>query len=72
MSLIDELGAALAETLRALETHLDDEARVSGVDRDYLCPCATGEVTRARDVLSKARIPILLNPRAARHYRRTP
>lgn len=53
----DELVAALKDTLRALESHLDgDCVRADMKHRDLLCPCNQNEVPRARAALAKATI----------------
>ena len=50
-----DLLAALQETLRALECHLDDDTKSHGLkSRDCLCPCNSNEVVRARAALSRA------------------
>jgi hypothetical protein len=52
----DELVGALEETLRALESHLDESCRDHSLGhRDELCPCNTNEVVRARAALARAR-----------------
>lgn len=50
----EEMRAALQETLRALEAHLDDDTRHANLKhRDLLCPCNENEVKRARALLAK-------------------
>ena len=50
---IKALRASLAETLRALETHLTDAAVQHGLKAvSGLCPCWDGEVQRARSALA--------------------
>lgn len=49
-----KLVASLRETLRALETHLDDDTNAHGLkSRDILCPCNQNEVARAKAVLAE-------------------
>lgn len=46
---------ALKETLKALESHLDESCRDHNIKhRDALCPCNKGEVVRARAAIAKA------------------
>lgn len=43
---------ALKETLRALESHLDESCRDHNIKhRDQLCPCNQNEVVRARTAI---------------------
>lgn len=50
-----ELLDALRETLRALESHLDESCRDHGLGhRDMLCSCNQHEVVRARAAIAKA------------------
>jgi len=50
----DALRAALIETLRSLEQHLDEATRDAGLGhRDMLCPCNENEVVRSRAALAK-------------------
>jgi len=47
------LRAALRDTLRALEQHLDEACAAANVShRDILCPCNTHEVPAARAALA--------------------
>ena len=49
-----ELLDALRETLRALESHLDESCRDHGLGhRDMLCSCNQHEVVRARAAIAK-------------------
>jgi hypothetical protein len=48
-----ELAASLRETLRALESHLDDDTVHANLPhRDHLCPCNQNEVARAKALLA--------------------
>ena len=51
-----ELLAALEETLRALEAHLDEDTNHAGLKhRDVLCPCHSNEVLRAKRAIANAK-----------------
>ena len=52
---IERLARALAETLRALEAHLDRDADHYNVMPAELCPCYNNEVKRAREALAAYR-----------------
>lgn len=50
------LLAALEETLRALETHLDEACRDHNIkSRHLLCPCQDNEAHRARAAIARAK-----------------
>ena len=54
-STYEELLSSLKETLRALESHLDESCRDHNLKhRDDLCPCNQNEVKRAKDVIARA------------------
>jgi hypothetical protein len=51
---VADVVAALEETLRALEAHLDESVRDHSLKhRDTLCPCNRNEVARARAALER-------------------
>ena len=55
MASAPELLAALTETLRALESHLDESTRDHNLGHRYnLCPCNRNEVQRARAAIARA------------------
>jgi|SRR5579864_6445341 len=50
-----ELLEALKETLRALESHLNESTRDHNLGNvDLLCPCSQNEVVRAKAAIAKA------------------
>lgn len=49
-----KLLTALLDTMRALEAHVNAEARLAAVDPAIVCPCPTHELHQAREVIGLA------------------
>ena len=51
---VAELVEAAESGLQALNAHIDDAAKATGLHRDELCPCGQNEVSLLRAAIAKA------------------
>ena len=52
--LVRKLAIALAETMQALQQHVEEDAERTGESAETVCPCATSTLQKAREAVDAA------------------